>query len=284
MSKIAIVTDSTSFLPKALKTQYALNITPLVVIWDNQHFHDGVDIQPDDFYQRLKTAKTMPSTSQVAVGVMKETFEKLVQDGYDEVLGIFLSSKLSGTIDSAQQAKDMMGADGAKVTLFDSLSTSMEMGFMVLAAARALEGGAALAECLKLLEEVRDNSGVYFALDTLEFLHRGGRIGGAARFIGSALNLKPILTLAGGKVEALERIRTKTKAQERLIDIVAEKVQGKKNVRLATIHANAREEAEAVLARAAERLNPVESYCIELSPVIGTHTGPGTVGLAYSTD
>jgi DegV family protein with EDD domain len=133
-------------------------------------------------------------------------------------------------------------------------------------------------------EKTRQNSGIFFAVDTLEFLHRGGRIGGAQRFIGSALNLKPILALHEGKVEGIERIRTKSKAHDRLLELVSEKVKGRQNIRLATVHANALEDAEALLARAAQQFNPVETICSELSPVIGTHAGPGTVGLTYSFD
>jgi DegV family protein with EDD domain len=214
---------------------------------------------------------------------MHAAFMNLADQGFD-VLGIFISSKLSGTIQSAEQAKEMMGAGRDKVTIVDSGATSMNLGFHVLAVARALENGASLSDCLAILEKIRENSGIFFAVDTLEFLHRGGRIGGAQRFIGSALNLKPILTLKDGKVEGIERIRTKTKAHDRLIELVAEKVKGKSNIRLATLHANAGEEAKALLDRAAKKINPIETLFTEVSPVIGTHTGPGTVGLAYSFD
>lgn len=283
MSKIAIVTDSTAFLPAEFIKKYNMTVAPLVVIWDEKNFHDGVDIQPTEFYTRLKTSKTMPSTSQVSVGIMHSTFQNLVSQGYD-VLGIFISSKLSGTIQSAMQAKEMMGVDGEKVTLVDSLATSMYMGFFILAAARALEKGATMQECIEIVEKTRANSGVFFAVDTLEFLHRGGRIGGAQRFIGSALNLKPILTIKDGKVEGIERIRTKSKAHDRLLELAAERLAGKQNIRLATVHANAREDAEALLTRATQQFSPVETVCSDLSPVIGTHTGPGTVGLVYSFD
>ncbi len=283
MSKIALVTDSTAFLPSESLNQYAIKTTPLVVIWDEKTFEDGVDIKPVDFYTRLKTSKTMPSTSQASVGIMHGTFQSLVEQGF-EVLGIFISSKLSGTMQSAIQGREMMGTGKEKVTLVDSLSTSMCMGFMVLAAARALEKDATMPECVAAVEKARANSGIFFAVDTLEFLHRGGRIGGAQRFIGSALNLKPILTLNDGKVEGMERIRTKTKAHDRLLELVAERVKGKQNIRLATVHANALTDAEALLARAAQQFNPIETACSDLSPVIGTHTGPGTVGLVYSFD
>jgi DegV family protein with EDD domain len=281
MSKIALVTDSTAFLPAELVKKHNITVTPLIVIWEEKNFHDGIDIQPADFYTRLKTEKKMPSTSQVSVGTMHTTFQNLVDQGFD-ILGIFLSSKLSGTIQSAMQAKEMMGAAGEKVSIVDSFATSMNMGFIILAAARALESGANLSDCLAVVEKTRQNSGIFFAVDTLEFLHRGGRIGGAQRFIGSALNLKPILALKDGKVEGIERIRTKSKAHDRLIELVAEKVNGKSNIRLATVHANAQEDAEALLGRAAKQFNPVEALCTDVSPVIGTHTGPGTVGLAYS--
>ncbi len=283
MSKIALVTDSTAFLPAELVKQYNLTVTPLVVIWDERNFEDGIDIQPGEFYSRLKSSKTMPSTSQVSVGHMHTVFHNLVEGGY-EVLGIFISSKLSGTSQSALQAREMMGEAGKKVTIVDSLATSMLMGFQVLAAARALEKGASLQECLDSVEKTRLNSEAFFAVDTLEFLHRGGRIGGAQRFIGSALNLKPILAIQDGKVEGIERIRTKSKAHDRLLELVSEKVSGKQNIRLAAVHANAREDAEALLVRAVQKLSPVETMCSDLSPVIGTHTGPGTVGLIYNFD
>ena len=166
----------------------------------------------------------------------------------------------------------------------DSNATAMAMGFQVLATARAATEGASLAECKALADQVRDHTGVYFVVDTLEFLHRGGRIGGAQRLLGNALNLKPILALQDGKVEAMERIRTKGKAVERLIEIVAEQTAGKPLVRLASLHANAAAEGKDVLERATKLIKPVESIFTSVSPVVGTHAGPGTVGLAYMTD
>jgi len=150
--------------------------------------------------------------------------------------------------------------------------------------ARASESGASLAECVTLAEKAHQYTGLFFAVDTLEFLHRGGRIGGAQRFIGSALNLKPILALIDGRVEGLERIRTKSKAHDRVIELVIEKVKGKSNIRIATLHANAAEDAKAILDRACQELTPVETIFTEVSPVVGTHAGPGTVGLAYMVE
>lgn len=283
MSTFAIVTDSTAYLPTDLANQYNIVVTPQVLIWDNQTYQDGVDIQPGEFYTRLKTAKGMPSTSQVSPAAMHDTFQKLIEQGLS-VLGIFISSKLSGTLQSAAQGRDMLGSAADKVMLVDSQSTAMALGFQVLAAARAMEAGASLQECAAIAEKAHEQSGVFFAVDTLEFLHRGGRIGGAQRFIGAALNMKPILAVKEGKVEGVERIRTKSKAHDRVLELVAEQVKGKSNIRLATLHANAAEDAKNLLSRAAAELAPVETLLTEVSPVVGTHAGPGTVGLAYFHD
>jgi DegV family protein with EDD domain len=283
MSKFAIVTDSTSYIPSEVVQKHGITVAPQVLIWDNQTYRDGIDIQPTEFYSRLKTAKVMPSTSQVSPATMQEIFQGLVDKGMP-VLGIFISSKLSGTLQSAIQAKDMMGSAGEKVTLVDSQSTAMGLGFQAIAAARAAEAGASIEETAALASSAHERTGVFFAVDTLEFLHRGGRIGGAQRFIGSALNLKPILAVKDGKVEGIERIRTKSKAHERVLELVAEQVKGKSNIRLATLHANSVDDAKNLLDRAVAELSPVETLFTEVSPVVGTHAGPGTVGLAYMFD
>jgi DegV family protein with EDD domain len=280
MSKIAIVTDSTAYLPNDLVEKYNLTVAPQMLIWGEETYQDGVDIQPDEFYERLKTTKVMPTTSQVSIATMKSIFENLIEKGYD-VLGIFLSAKLSGTIQSAIQAKDMMDKAGEKVNFVDSETTAMAMGFQVLTVARAVEDGASLEDAIALAEKARAYTGVYFAVDTLEFLHRGGRIGGAQRFLGTALNMKPVLAVQGGRVEAVERIRTKKKALDRVFELVKEQTEGKSPIRLATLHASAEEEAKTLLDLASKEMNATESILTTVSPVVGTHAGPGTVGLAF---
>ncbi len=281
MKKVAILTDSTAYLPQNFVDQHEISSVPLVVIWEQETFEDNVTITPTEFYSRLKTAKIMPSTSQPSVGKMQSVMTSLLTQGYD-VMGIFISSKLSGTVQSAMQARDLL-PKGSQVEIFDSESTTIAMGFQVLAAARAAADGASLSECRAVAEKARQQSGVYFMVDTLEFLYRGGRIGGAQRFLGTALNLKPILFMHQGKIEALERVRTKGKALDRLIELVAEKCDGGTPVRLASAHANSPVEAQALLDKAGELLSPIESITCELSPVVGTHVGPGTLALAYMT-
>lgn len=280
MSKIAFVTDSTAYIPGDLCRQHNITVTPQILIWGEQTYQDGVDIHPTEYYTRLKASKVMPTTSQVPIPVMQSAFQGLVDQGY-EVIGIFISSKLSGTMQSAIQAREALGSAAEKVTVLDSQTTAMALGFQVLAAARAAQDGASVQDCLALAEKTRAHTGVYFAVDTLEFLHRGGRIGGAQRLIGTALNMKPVLAVLGGRVEPVERIRTKGKALERVIELVSEQVKGKSNIRLATLHANAAAEAQAVLDKASQQVGAVESLLTDVSPVVGTHTGPGTVGLAY---
>jgi len=280
MSKVAVITDSTAYIPNALLKTHNITVVPQVLIWGNETLHDGVDILPNEFYKRLSTAKVMPTTSQVPIMVMKSEFEKLLEAGYD-VMGIFLSTKLSGTMDSATQALAMLPKAVNKITILDSNATAMAMGFQVLQVARAAQAGNSLVECHKLAEEARKHTGVYFVVETLEFLRRGGRIGGAQALLGSALNIKPLLELKDGRIESVEKIRTKGKAISRMIDLIVENVSGCVPVRLATLHANAEDEAHAALDAAALQLQPVETVFTSVSPVIGAHSGPGTVGLAY---
>lgn len=280
MGKVAIVTDSSAYIPKDLVKTLNIKVVPLVVIWGNETLEDDVDITPVQFYNRLKSAKEMPTTSQVSIPNMHKAFSGLVEQGYD-VLGIFLSSKLSGTMQSAIQGREELSTGKDKITLVDSLTTSMALGFHVMAAAKAAAAGASVDECKKIAEDAQKTSGVYFVVDTLEFLHRGGRIGGGRRFLGSALNIKPILTVGEGKVEAAGSVRTKAKAVKHLIELVHDQCKGKSSVHLATLHANAEAEAKEILKTAGQGLNVVESLLSEVSPAIGTHTGPGTVGLAY---
>lgn len=278
MAKVAVVTDSTAYLPDDLVKQYNLTVAPQVLIWGEESFKDGVDIQPSEFYTRLSKATVMPSTSQVTIPDFTRIFGDLKEQGYD-ILAVLISNALSGTIDSAIHAK--AANPDATIEIVDSQTTAMAMGFVVLTVARAAQDGASLVECKALAEKARQHVGVVFAVDTLEFLHRGGRIGGGSRFLATALNIKPILEVTGGKVEGIEKVRTRKKSLQRLVELVTERCGGQQPVRLATLHANAEAEARDILGLATDQLKPVESILAGVSPVIGTHAGPGTVGLAY---
>ena len=282
MSKVAVVTDSSAYIPEELCKKLNISVVPISVIWEGETFFDGITIKPSEFYSRLKDAKTMPTTSQPAPEDMRKSFSHLLEQGY-EIMGIFISEKVSGTFASALQAREELAAAKDKIFVFNSENISMALGFQTLAVARAAMAGASFADCQKLAEKVRPDTGVFFAVDTLEFLHRGGRIGNAQWLLGAALNMKPILTIRGGIVDSADRVRTINKALDRIIELVSEKCAGKSNIRLATLHANAEDNAKLVLGNAAAKLNAVESVLSEVSPSIGTHLGPGTVGLAYCT-
>jgi DegV family protein with EDD domain len=282
MSKIAILTDSTAYLPVELQQQLNITVVPLNVIWNGISYEDGVTILPEEFYQRLASSKAVPTTSQPSILSMKSAFERLLDQGHD-VLGIFISSGLSGTVDSALQAREILDKGKDRVAIVDSLATTMAMGWPVLTAARAAEAGENLAECKKLAERARDQTFVMFVVETLEYLRRGGRIGGAQAMLGTLMDIKPILGLQDGRIVAVEKIRTKRKALAWMLDLMEEKISARTPVRLATVHANAESEALVLLETARKRFDPIESLCRPLSPVIGTHVGPGTISIAIMT-
>jgi DegV family protein with EDD domain len=279
-NKVVIVTDSTAYLPADCVQQYNITVVPLSVIWGNDVYRDGVDIQPDEFYRRLATTTIMPTTSQVTPEAMKSAFQALLDQGYD-VLGMFISSKLSGTIESALQAREMIPNASERIAIVDSLWTTMALGWPVLTAARAAQAGESLAECQKVAEQACASSGVLFVVETLEYMRRGGRIGGAQALLGTVLNIKPVLEMREGRIEALEKVRTRQRAVQRMLDIASERLAGKSNIRLAVTHAQCEADANSLLESARARLNPVESMCCPLSPVIGTHAGPGTLAINY---
>lgn len=278
MAKVALVTDSTTYLPTEYLDKYAIHVVPAVVILSGEELRDGIDIQPDEFYTRLGTAKEMPSTSQPSPSAVKEVFEKLLAEGND-ILGIFISSKFSGTYDSAEQARAMLANENIEV--IDSLTGSMGAGWPILKAAQAALKGASLAECLAIAEKALDNVGVLLTIDTLEFLHRGGRIGGAQRFIGTALKFKPILEIVDGEFVGLERVRTRTKALNRLVELLEERIGRRSPVHLGVLHANALDTAKQLLDQASARVHPIETVISDVSPAVGVHLGPGTIGVAY---
>ncbi len=280
MPKVAILTDSGANLPQALVAQYPITVISQTLIWDDKSYLDLVDIQPSEFYRRLANSKSIPTTAQPSPAVFKAAFQALLSQGYD-ILAIAISARLSGTMQSAEQAKADL--PGANIEVVDSEAASLAQGWQVLTAARTAAAGASLAECVETARKARENSGVYFVVDTLEYLHRGGRIGGGARFLGTALNLKPVLMLREGVIEPIERVRTQRKAFARLLELVTESVQGKHPLRIGVLDANNPEGAAYLRQQIEQNLHPDEIMQNSVSPVIGTHAGPGTVGIAYLT-
>lgn len=278
MSKVAIVIDSTAYLPPGFIEQHHIQVVPLQLIWGEETFMDGVDIQPKEFYARLRTAETIPTTSQPSAAAFKQIFEQLHADGA-EILALLISSGISGTVASAEQAREML--PDVRIEVVDSRATATELGFIIMEVTKAAQAGMDLTGCAALAKRLKERSGVIFAVDTLKFLHRGGRIGGGKRFLGTMLNIKPLLEMTGGRIEALEQVRTRRKAQARLVELLEDRAQGRKYRYVSVMQADAEKEAAVLLELAEQTLDIEESFISVIGPVIGTHAGPGTLALAY---
>ena len=278
MKKVAIVTDSSAYLPKAFVDQYQISVVPLTLNWDGKSYYDGVDIQAEAFYTRLSKSSSIPTTSQVTVQQFVDVYRKLLDAGHD-VISLNLSSGISGTVESAMIAQEQF--PGAPLLVVDTKLVAMALSLMVLAVARAAEAGADLKACKAVADEVFPKIGVYFTVDTLTYLHKGGRINSAKRLMGSALNLKPLMEIREGKIELVESVVSRKKAIARMLDLVEKRIAGASPVRVAPFHALALDEALQLQKAAQERFNPVENILSEVSPVIGTHTGPGTLSIAF---
>jgi len=276
--KIVVVTDSSAYIPEAALGDLSIPVIPLWVIWGEEHLRDGVDIDPPTFYRRLRSAQTFPTTSQPSAGEFEDFFRQ-VGSGADAVVGVFLTSKLSGTVANAQAAQARL-AD-LTIRVVDALSTSMGLGFIVLAAARAAAAGKSLDEVVAAAEEMRDRVHLLFAVDTLEYLHRGGRIGGARWLMGTALNIKPLLHLTDGTIEPLAQVRSKHKAIARMLEVAEERLGGKRMEEAAILDVDSPEEGDAIAEQVRERFSISTIYRTTVSPAIGTHAGPGTVGIAF---
>lgn len=278
---IRIVTDSGAYLPADLVQQYDIHVIPLKVFFGEQAYRDEIDLSHQEFYRMLAEAETLPTTSQPSAGEFFDLYSELSKDG-DEIISIHISGKLSGTISSAQSAKEMLPE--AKITIVDSASAAMGQGLMVLTAARAAAEGKTMAQIVTTVERMISAMNVVFVVDTLEYLQKGGRIGGAAALVGTLLKVKPILCLKDGRVEPLDKVRSKRKALARLLEVIEEGVGPGTPVRVAVLHAQVPDEAKELEQEVRTRFNCTECYFAEIGPAIGTHTGPGLVGLVACAD
>ena len=276
--KVAIVTDSTANMPQELLQQYGIQVIPLTVNWAGESLLDGVDIQVDDFYHRLQSAKEMPTTSQPSVGQFMEFFQQVAETA-ETIVGIFISEALSGTMDSARAAAKELS--DIPIELVDSKSAAMGLALIVTRAARMAADGLDYQEIAEKARELVPKMRLLFVVDTLEFLHRGGRIGGAQRLVGSVLSIKPILHLVDGKIESFESVRTRKKAVARLMAVVGEESGWGPQMHYGVLDAAAPETADKMYEEIKGHGESAELLRSGISPVIGTHTGPGAVGIAY---
>jgi DegV family protein with EDD domain len=275
---IKIVTDSTAYLPEEIVRQHDICVVPLYVHFGTEAFREGVELSNEEFYRRLKEAPELPTTSQPSAGEFHEVFAPLIDAGH-EIITLTISSKLSGTWNSAMAAKEML--PDAPISVVDSLSTSVGLHLMVDAAIEAVAGGATRQEIVDQIERAKQEMQLFFVVDTLEYLAKGGRIGNAKAFLGTILKVKPILVLQDGAIEPLEQVRSKSKATARMLDLVEEYVGGNgRTSKVAVTHALVPKDAELIGQELVGRLGCGQPLMGELGPVIGTHTGPGMVGIA----
>jgi DegV family protein with EDD domain len=272
-----VAATSTSISAEAAQ-QLNLTIVPLRVNFGTETLRDGVDISPEAFLDRLAASKQFPTTSQPPAGDFLEVFKQLRAAG-DEVLCVLLSNKLSGTVMSANTAKEQLHDD--RVHVFDTLNVAAGEAIMVIEAARLAQAGQSVPEIVQRLEFIRDKIHLYFVVNTLEYLAKGGRVSNAQAFIGTVLQMKPILKVEDGLVEGAERIRTTSKAYARLRHIVEEGIHDKSNVQVAVMYTTIKDKARQLAddLRTVHHLPEVPVYTI--SPAVSAHTGPRALGVAF---
>ncbi|KJS17972.1 MAG: degV family protein [Peptococcaceae bacterium BRH_c4b] len=275
MQKVRIVTDSTADLDRATYDRYGITMVPLRVFFGQEAFLDGVEITPEQFFKRQVEGKEMSSTSQPTPVEFVNAYRPLAEEG-SSIISLHISALMSGTIQSAKLAKTML--DYKELEIIDSRVTSVVLGLMVINAARAAVEGRSKEEIIELIRFMKDNHQIYFAVDTLEYLQRGGRIGKAQAFLGTLLNVKPILTIKDGYVFPHEKVRGRAKAFDRIVSIMQDKFGGQE-VQCFLVHGEDWDGAAQLKEKAQKGLNCVEFFEGRLGPVVGTHVGPGVVGM-----
>jgi DegV family protein with EDD domain len=271
---VRVVTDSTADLPAKVIQEWGITVIPLCVNFGTEVYRDGADLQPDEFYRKLVSSSILPTTSVPPPGIFTEVYEKLSRDGA-EVVSIHISSKLSGTYDCARLAAKELG--NKRVEIIDSLAVSMGLGLLIIAAARVAQTGASLEEVTALVRRAMKRCYLVGLLDTLEYLQKGGRIGRAQSFLGQVLNIKPLLTVRDGEVHPLERVRTRRHALNRLCQLA---LAHQPFEEVAILHSAAPQEAELVAEQLAPAFPRERMQLAQFGPVLGTHIGPGAVGIA----
>jgi DegV family protein with EDD domain len=280
MSDVAIVTDSTAYLPAELIERHGVHVVPLYVVFDGDRPVPEVEITDyDEFFEELRRAERLPTTSQPSVGDFTSAYEPFLADGR-EIVSIHISGGLSGTPEAARQAKQALereGKGGDRVEVVDSTTAAGGLGFMVLAAAKAAADGADAKQVAAAVAQARAELKMWFAIDTLEFLRRGGRIGAASAWIGSTLKVKPILTVEN-EMTPVERVRTSTRAFERMLDYARQRADSGAGAWSAQ-HINAPDQCAALVERGTEVFGHGPTIVSEIGPVLAVHTGPGLLGI-----
>lgn len=278
LMKIALVTDSTSYLPDEVLKKYNVSVIPLNVVFKNESFREGVDITTAHFYEKVRTEEKLPTTSQPSIGELVNLYGDLSKE-YDAIISIHISKGLSGTFEASQAAGKMVG--NIDVYSVDAAITSMPQGFLVMEAGEMIKEGKTAEEIIIRLNRLKKNMRAYFMVADLNHLQRGGRLSGAQKLIGGLLNIKPVLHIIEGKIEAFEKIRSKKKALKRILDLLEKDALNRSIPKVAFIHANNEEGALELQKAFQDRYPKIVTYISYFGPVIGTHLGEGSLGAAW---
>lgn len=277
------MTDSTADISREVADRLGIVVIPLTVHFEDKSYLDRIDISNQEFYKHLKTCKVLPTTSQISPGVFLETYQRLADEGFEEIISVHLAKTLSGTVDSARIASQMV-SDKIKVTVVDSLTATMGLGNFVTYLAKLISENAPMTKIQQALIEVPQKTSLYFLLDSLDNLEKGGRIGKASYLLGSILNIKPILRLEEGVIEGYDKVRgsKENKALIRLADIVAQKIDPSKKLYASFGYNDRRESGEQLKKLLQERgIETDEASWQEIGSVVSCHIGLGAVGIAF---
>lgn len=278
MSKIAIVTDSTCDLPAHIVKQYDIRILPLRVIYDAQEYRDGVDIQPQEVYDRIE--QEVPTTSLPPADEVGALFDQLAAEGFTDAICISISSKLSGTYDMIQMVADQYDKTKLNIRVVDSKCLSMFLGYMVLEAAVKLKASESIENIISATSAMRERVSFSFVLKTLKYLRKGGRIGKVEGSVGELLDIKPIIGVGeDGAYYTVTKVRGRKKSIEKIKELIETNFKGK-TINLAILHGDAEEEANKLMEALTKCMSIKDSFVGQISPVLGVHTGPGLIGYA----
>ena len=279
---IKIVTDSTSYIPEEFINKYDISVVSLNVIMNGKSIRE-VDLDNETFYRQMEESTEIPSSSQPSPDEIYNTFENIIKEG-NSIVGIFISSDMSGTISSANLIKNMLleKYPTAHIEIIDSRSNCMQMGYVAIEAAKAAAAGKSMEEVINVCTSVINNSRFLFTPDTLDYLKKGGRIGGASALLGTLFQIKPILTVCDGKTTVFTKVRTKKKAVDTLVTTLINDLQGKELGGVIVHHINCQDEGLSLAAKIKKQLG-VDVQIDTIGPIIGLHVGPGSIGVAYFT-
>jgi DegV family protein with EDD domain len=272
---VAIVSDTCHYLPASLVKERGIHLVSLYVHWPDETVRESDIVDYDAYYERLRTATELPTTSQPSIGDFLEVYEPLLADER-EVVSIHLAGGMSGTVSAAEQAREQLGSRADRVHVIDSATACGGEGLVVMAAAAAARDGADGHAVAQRARRARSELRMWFSIDTLEYLRRGGRIAGARAWLGSALRVKPILTVES-EITPVERVRTSRRAFERMVDLLRSRAADGADAWMVQ-HIQAPREAEQLAARGRELFGCEPMVISEIGPVIGTHVGPGLLG------